>query len=119
MMIPPPAGSDSGLNAFNSSGSSGIGKILSTASGTMSGGGAVVHLFATPSKSRTGILLAHSGGTGSMYVGFTSDVSSTKHLYAVAAGDPPIEFALGPAVDVYVVPDGTGNSYTAHEVRAR
>lgn len=93
--------------------------VLSTASGALAGAGAAVQLFATPKALRNTVFIAHTGNTGAMYIGFTNDVSATKHAYKMAAGDAPVSLNLSPQVDVWVKPDATGNDYTAHEMRIR
>ena len=99
------------------SGSTIIQDVLSTAAAALGGGGAAAQIFATPSAHRNHVLIKNNG-SGAMYVGFTSDTSSTKHVYKLAA-DGSVLLAVSPQVSIYVKPDGTGNNYTAHELRIR
>lgn len=126
-MLPYDSGSGFGAGPSGSSGGSGgsggssspagpvLQDVLSTQNGALAGGGAAVELFNTPSAYRNCLLISNAG-SGVMYVGFTSDVSATKHVFKLSSGGA-ILLALSPQVDVWVRPDATGNDYTAHEVR--
>lgn len=112
MAMPAPmAGAELAGNSSNGT----IQDVLSTAAGTLAGSGAAVQLFADPSPYRNAVIIANNG-TGKMYVGFTSDISSTKHVYRMDA-QAVLVLPIGPQVPLYVRPDGTGNNYTAHEAR--
>lgn len=91
--------------------------VLTTDAAALGAAGAAAQLFSTPSPFRTHVFIANNG-SGAMYVGYTSDVSSTKHAYKVAANANTL-LPLSPQVSVWVRPDGTGNNYTAHEMRIR
>ena len=91
--------------------------VLSTQAGSMAGGSGAVQLFSSPNVYRNSVLVMNNG-TGDVYVGFTSDTSSTKYIRKLAAGESTF-LNLSPQVDVYVAPDATGGNYTAHELRVR
>lgn len=118
------SGSGSGVSSGGSNGAGSAGSsfsiiqdVLSTAAGALAGAAAAVQLFSTPNAYRTHMLIRNNGA-GTLYIGFTSDVSSSKHLYRLAADNHAL-LAIMPQVNVWIRPDATGNNYTAHEVRVR
>lgn len=96
-----------------------IDSVLASESDSLAGAGSEVQIFSDPSGSRTHVVLAHTGGYGTMYVGFATGVSSSVYAYAMEPGCDPLWLPFGGGANIFVRPDAEGNDYTAYELRGK